>query len=297
MRSILGMVGLRSGSWMLATAALSAGGAAAQEAHYAENWQTRFQEPATDIMAQVIWFENFTLWFIIPITGLVLVLLAWCIWRYRESANPIPSRTSHNTAVEVIWTLGPVAVLIALAIPSFQLLTAQYTPPREPELTLKATGNQWNWDYEYQTETPFSFNSAILNDDGRAALRKEDLRAYPRLLAVDNEMVVPVNTVVRVLLTSNDVLHNFTVPSFGYRHDAVPGRITEIWFEPLKEGIFYGQCSELCGKDHAYMPIGVRVVSREQFDRWLAAASTDLPGANSALMAEIEAASQVAAAD
>ncbi|HEV7254854.1 MAG TPA: cytochrome c oxidase subunit II [Mesorhizobium sp.] len=281
----------------MAFAALGAGAALAQEGQPYE-WQTRFTPPATNIMAQVIWFENFTLWFIIPITALVLVLLAWCIWRYRESANPIPSRTSHNTLVEVIWTLGPVLVLIAIAIPSFQLLTLQYTPPREPELTVKVIGNQWNWDYEYQTEAPVSFNSAILNDDsGRAALGKGDLSAYPRLLAVDNELVLPVNTVIRVLLTSNDVIHNWTVPAFGYRHDAVPGRITELWFEPFKEGLFYGQCSELCGKDHAYMPVGIRVVTQDQYNRWLAAAGTDLSGANRALMAEIEAAAQVAAAD
>ncbi|MGO4840988.1 cytochrome c oxidase subunit II transmembrane domain-containing protein, partial [Rhizobiaceae sp. 2RAB30] len=139
--------------------------------------------------------------FIIPITLLVLVLLAYCILKFRASANPVPSRTSHNTLIEVIWTVGPVVVLLALAVPSFQLLTAQYTPPEEPKLTIKATGNQWNWDYEYQIQEPLSFNSAMLQEDERTAAGKEDKAKYPRLLAVDNEVVVPVNTTTRVLVT------------------------------------------------------------------------------------------------
>ena len=162
---------------------------------------------------------------------------------------------------------------------------------------MKATGNQWNWDYEYQTETPFTFNSAILDDKDRAAAGKEDRATYPRLLTVDNELVIPVDTPVRVLLTSNDVIHNFTIPSFGFRQDAIPGRITEIWFNARKEGLHFGQCSELCGKDHAFMPIAIRVVSQDQFNRWLGTAQTDLPGANKALMAAVEGASKVAAAE
>ena len=263
-----------------------------------EPWQTTFQPAATPIMAQIDWFEKYTLWFIIPVTFLVLVLLAWCIWRYRASANPIPSRTSHNTAIEVVWTVAPVVILLFIAVPSFQLLTAQYTPPTEPTMTIKATGNQWNWDYEYQIENPVTFNSMpLLRDEERAALGKESLADYPRLLAVDNEMVVPVNTTVRVLVTASDVIHAFAMPAFGIKADAVPGRINELWFAAEREGLYYGQCSELCGKDHAYMPIGIRVVSQAQYDTWLAAAASDVPGANRALMASIASASTVAAAE
>ena len=259
-------------------------------------WQTRFQAPATDIMSQIEWFEVYTLWFIVPITLLVLFLLAWCIVKYRASVNPTPSRTSHNTAIEVIWTVGPVVVLLAIAVPSFQLLTAQYTPQEEAQLTIKATGNQWNWDYEYQIEEPLTFNAALLQDDQRAAAGKEDRAVYPRLLAVDNEVVVPVNTMVRVLVTAADVLHAFAMPAFGIKVDAVPGRINETWFKANKEGLYYGQCSELCGKDHAFMPIAIRVVNDAQYTTWLAAARTDLNGANKALVAEIEAAKTVTVA-
>ena len=179
-----------------------------------------------------------------------------------------------------------------LAVPSFQLLTAQYTPPEEAEADLKATGNQWNWDYEYQVEEPLSFNSAMLPDADRAAAGKEDRAVYPRLLAVDNELVVPVNTMVRVLVTAADVIHAFAMPAFGVKTDAVPGRINEIWFKADKEGLYYGQCSELCGKDHAFMPIAIRVVTDAQYKTWLAAAKTDLAGANKALMAAIDGAAQ-----
>ena len=236
------------------------------------------------------------MWFIVPITLLVLVLLAWCIFKFRASVNPAPSRTSHNTLIEVIWTVGPVVVLLFLAVPSFQLLTRQYTPPEEPKLTIKATGNQWNWDYEYQVDDPLSFNSALLADDARQAAGKADLAVYPRLLAVDNEVVVPVETTVRVLVTASDVIHAFAMPAFGVKTDAVPGRINEIWFKAKREGLYYGQCSELCGKDHAYMPIAIRVVSDQQYGTWLAAARSDLNGANRALVADIEGDRKVAAA-
>lgn len=270
-------------------------GASAQAAQPAE-WEMRFQPAATDIMHQITWFEEYTLWFIIPITLLVLFLLAYCIVKFRASVNPNPSRTSHNTLIEVIWTVGPVLILLFIAVPSFQLLTNQYTPPEEAKLTIKATANQWNWDYEYQTEEPLSFNSAILADADRAGLGKEDRVVYPRLLAVDNEMVVPANTMVRVLVTAADVIHAFAMPSFGIKTDAVPGRINEVWFKVEKEGFYYGQCSELCGKDHAFMPIAIRVVSEDQYNTWLATAKSDLPGANKALTAEITAERNVAAA-
>jgi cytochrome c oxidase subunit 2 len=258
------------------------------------DWQTRFQPAATPIMEQIEWFEVYTLWFIVPITLFVLALLAIVIIRFRASVNPVASRTSHNTLIEVIWTVGPVVILLFLAVPSFQLLTAQYTPPEEPVLTIKATGNQWNWDYEYQVEEPLTFNSAMLQEGARAAAGKEDKAVYPRLLAVDNEVVVPVNATVRVLVTATDVLHAFAMPAFGIKTDAVPGRINEIWFKATKEGLYYGQCSELCGKDHAFMPIAIRVVNQGQYDSWITAAKTDLNGANRALMAAVDSNKKVA---
>jgi cytochrome c oxidase subunit 2 len=286
MRRILASVGAAAAFFA------SAGAYAAQPTP----WQLSFQPAATGIMEQIIWFERYSLWFITAITLLVLALLAYCIVKFRASANPNPSRTSHHTLIEVIWTVGPVVILLFLAVPSFQLLTAQYSPPEEPKLTLKATANQWNWDYEYQIDEPLSFNSAMLAEADRAEAGKEDVAAYPRLLAVDNEIVVPVSTVVRVLVTASDVIHAFAMPAFGIKTDAVPGRINEIWFKADKEGLYYGQCSELCGKDHAFMPIAIRVVAQSQYDTWLAAAKSDLTGANRALMAEIEGASKVAAA-
>ncbi len=272
------------------------GSAAAALADQPHPWQMRFQEAATPIMAQIERFEVYTLWFIIPITLLVLALLAYCIVKFRASVNPTPSKTSHNTMIEVIWTVGPVVILLFLAVPSFQLLTAQYNPPEEAKITIKATGNQWNWDYEYQMEEPLSFNAAILQEADRAAAGKEDMARYPRLLAVDNEVVVPVNTTVRVLVTAADVIHAFAMPAFGIKTDAVPGRINEIWFNAQKEGLYYGQCSELCGKDHAFMPIAIRVVTDEQYNTWLTAARTDLNGANRALMAAVDGTSPVAVA-
>ena len=182
---------------------------------------------------------------------------------------------------EQLRGLGPVAYLLRT---------------EDAALTVKASANQWNWDYEYQVDQPLSFNSAVLDDKDRAAAGKEDKAVYPRLLAVDHEMVVPVNKLTRVLVTATDVIHAFALPAFGVKTDAVPGRINEVWFKPEKEGLYYGQCSELCGKDHAFMPIAIRVVSDEQYNTWLAAAKTDLDGANKTLMAEVDGTNKVAAA-
>ena len=250
-------------------------------------WEWRFQDAATGIANQIHWFERYTLWFIIPITLLVLALLVVVVLRFRAGANPVPSKTSHNTLIEVIWTVGPVIALLFLAVPSFQLLTAQYSPD-EPKLTIKATGYQWYWGYEYQVENPVSFDALLLKDEDRAAAGKEDRARYPRLLAVDNEIVVPVGETVRLLVTAADVIHAWTIPAFGVKMDAIPGRINEIWFKADKEGLYYGQCSELCGKDHGFMPIAVRVVSQDQYNSWLAAAGSDLKGANKALQAATE---------
>jgi len=252
-------------------------------------WQKGLQPAATSIMEEIRWFEQYTLWFIVPVTLFVLVLLVIVVVKFRESANPVPSKTSHNTLIEVIWTLGPVIILLALAVPSFQLLTKQLAPTEEPELTIKATGYQWYWGYEYQVgEAPLSFDSLLLADKDRAAAGKEDKAVYPRLLAVDNEIVVPVGKHVRLLVTAADVIHAFAMPSFGIKIDAVPGRLNETWFKADREGLFYGQCSELCGKDHAFMPIAIRVVSEQQYTAWHAAAASDLNAANRALMASVD---------
>ncbi|MBN9029151.1 MAG: cytochrome c oxidase subunit II [Rhizobiales bacterium 63-7] len=250
-------------------------------------WQMGMQPAASPIMHEIRWFEQYTLWFIVPITLFVLLLLIVVVVKFRASANPVPSRTSHNTAIEVVWTVGPVLILLFLAIPSFNLLTAQLTLPQNPDLTLKATATQWQWNYEYTGEKPLAFDSYLLKDDDRAAAGKEDKAVYPRLLAVDNEMVLPVNKVVRLLVTAapTDVIHAFAMPSFGVKIDAVPGRLNETWFKAEREGLFYGQCSELCGKDHAFMPIAIRVVSQEKYDAWMAAAATNLQEANKTLMA------------
>lgn len=279
------MIAMRRGVLSGALAVLFTCGAAL--ADQPRPWEIRFQEAATGIAGQIHWFERYTLFFIVPITLLVLALLIWCVVKFRASANPEPSKTSHNTIIEVVWTVGPVIVLLFLAVPSFQLLTAQYSP-EDPTLTVKATGYQWYWGYEYQVDNPVSFDSLILKDEDRAAIDKEDRARYPRLLAVDNEVVVPVGETVRLLVTAADVIHSWTIPAFGVKMDAIPGRINEAWFKADKEGLYYGQCSELCGKDHGFMPIAVRVVSRQQYDTWLAAAASDLPGANKALQAAVE---------
>lgn len=285
-KNIVTLMGVLSGL-------LSAGSAFAAQP---EPWQMTFQPAASAIMEQIIWFERYTLWFIIPITLFVMVLLAWVMFRYRASANPVPSKTSHNTAVEIVWTVGPVVILLFLAIPSFQLLTAQYSP-EDPKLTIKATGYQWYWGYEYQAgEAPVSFDSVMLKETDRATAGKEDKKAYPRLLAVDNEMVVPVNTTVRLLVTGADVIHSFSMPAFGVKMDAVTGRSNETWFKADKEGMYYGQCSQICGKDHAFMPIAIHVVSQEQYDAWYAGAGKDLPGAYKALTASIDADKNVSVA-
>ncbi|MBR0556701.1 cytochrome c oxidase subunit II [Ciceribacter sp. L1K23] len=253
-------------------------------------WQMGLQPAATAIMEQIRWFEQYTLWFIVPITIFVLVLLIVVVMRFRAAANPVPSKTSHNTMIEIVWTVGPVLVLLFFAIPSFNLLTAQLTIPSNPDITVKATATQWLWSYEYEGENAVSFDSYLLKDEDRAAAGKVDVATYPRLLAVDNELVLPVGKTVRLLVTAapTDVIHAFAMPSFGVKIDAVPGRLNETWFKAEREGLFYGQCSELCGKDHAFMPIAIRIVSEDQYSAWLQAAAGNLGEANKALMAAVD---------
>jgi len=224
-------------------------------------WQMDLQESATPVMTQIAAFHFFLLWVIAAISAFVLGLLLIIIVRFNARANPTPSRTTHNTPLEIIWTIVPVIILATIAVPSFRLLFSQLDVPK-PDLTVKATGKQWFWTYSYPDNGNFEFDSLMVAD--------KDLKpGQLRLLTVDNEMVVPVNKVVHVLVTGADVIHSFAVPSFGIRIDAIPGRLNDTWFKATTEGVFYGQCSELCGKDHSFMPIAVRVVSEADFNKWL----------------------------
>ncbi len=225
------------------------------------------QAAASPVAVEIHKFYDLVNIIIVAITVFVLLLLLYVMYRFNERANPTPSRSTHNTLLEVAWTVIPILILVAIAIPSFRLLHLQYSYPKA-DITLKATGYQWYWEYGYP-ELGFNFESRMLDDASRDELIAENIPA-PRNLAVDNEVIVPVNKVVNVLITADPagVIHDWTVPSFGSKVDAVPGRVTTTWFKPLFEGMFYGQCSELCGKDHAFMPIGVRVVSEATFAAW-----------------------------
>jgi cytochrome c oxidase subunit II len=219
-------------------------------------WEFRLQPSATPVMDNITWFHNFLLVLITCITLFVLALLIIVVVKFNARANPVPSRTTHNTLIEVAWTLIPVLILVGIAVPSFRLLFEELDIPKA-DLTIKATGKQWYWSYAYPDNGKFEFDSLMAQDK------------QPRLLGVDNEMVVPVNKVIRVLTTGADVIHSFAVPAFGIKIDAIPGRLNETWFKATKTGMFYGQCSELCGKDHAFMPIAVRVVSDQEFADWV----------------------------
>jgi cytochrome c oxidase subunit II len=253
---------------ILAVMALLGAGAAWAGIGQPSDWQIGPQESATPVMDQIVGFHAYLLVVISLITAFVLVLLVIVIVRFNARANPTPSRTTHNTLLEVAWTLVPVLILLSIAIPSFKYLFYQLnTPPAA--LTVKATGKQWFWSYSYP-DSKFEYDSLMLTDKERKARLDKDPKAdVPRLLAVDNELVVPVNKVVRVQVTGADVIHSFAVPSFGIKIDAIPGRLNETWFKAEREGIYFGQCSELCGKDHAFMPIMVRVVSEQAFTAWL----------------------------
>jgi cytochrome c oxidase subunit II len=225
-------------------------------------WQMNFQTAVTPIMETINSFHMFLTIIAAAITVFVMILLLIVMIRFRESANPTPSRTTHNTLLEVGWTVIPALILVVIAVPSFRLLFDQLTIP-PAEITVKATGTaQWTWTYEYP-EHGIVFDSIMLQDSER----KPD---QPRLLAVDNEMVVPVNKTVRMQITADGIIHAFAVPSFGIKIDAIPGRLNETWFRATREGIYYGQCSELCGRNHAFMPIAVRVVSDQEYEAWLA---------------------------
>jgi len=234
-------------------------------------WQMNLQPAATPVAESIHSFHTMLLWIISIITVFVLILLIILVVRFNEKANPTPSKTTHNTMLEVVWTVVPVLILVIISIPSFRLLKYQVVVPKS-DLTIKLTGKQWFWTVEYAKDSGgMTFDAIMMSDEDIAKAlknggKKED---YPRLLAVDNEIVVPVNKVVRVQVTSADVIHAFAVQSFGVKIDAVPGRLNETWFQATREGVYYGQCQELCGKDHAFMPLAIRVVAHDKYDAWL----------------------------
>ncbi|WP_442896243.1 cytochrome c oxidase subunit II [Bosea sp. MMO-172] len=248
-------------------------------------WQMNLQGAVTPVAEFIHWFHDWLNIIIAIVTLFVLALLIYVVFRFNEKANPVPSKTTHNALLEVAWTVIPVLILVVIAIPSFRLLKLQLEVPQS-DMTLKVTGNQWRWTYEYPKESGgFTFDSLMLNEEERAkaiASKRIAEAEAPRLLAVDNEAVIPVGKIVRVQVTASDVIHKFTVPSFGIKIDAIPGRLNETWFKAEREGIYYGQCSFICGQDHAYMPIAVRVVSQERYAAWLAEAKQKFANAEDA---------------
>jgi cytochrome c oxidase subunit II len=234
------------------------------------------QDQHTDIGKYGRWLNDQLLLPLMAVVCLIVfALLAYAMWRFAAKRNPVASRTSHNLTIEVIWTLVPVLILVVIAVPSFRLLADQYDPPK-PDLTIKAIGHQWYWEYEYPDYGAFTFDALMLNEQEAAA------KGSPRLLETDNRVVVPVGATVKVLVTSVDVGHSWAVPAFWVKMDAWPGRINETWFKADRVGVYYGQCSELCGTKHAFMPIAVEVVEPAQFNAWVAAKEaengTETPG-------------------
>ena len=281
---------------------------AAPESFGPHPWQMMFVAPASRIMEFITWFNWYTIIIVSLIVLFVFALMAWVIVKYNKSAHPVPTRVSHNTAVEVLWTVLPILILVAIAVPSFRLLYAEYDPSKiyadfNPEtdkfLTVKVTGYQWYWGVEYGND-PDTLAFGVPESLGYDALMVpvDQLGAgQTALLSADNPLVVPEHTFIRVQVTAGDVIHAFAMPAFGLKVDAVPGRLNETYFNANRQGMFYGQCSELCGKDHAFMPLNLLVVSQDQFRRWGARAGQDLEGANQELYAAIDAAkgNQVAA--
>jgi cytochrome c oxidase subunit 2 len=257
MKMSKGQMGWRLLGLAVAGMALVSGGSAFAELGQPAPWEYTLQESGSPVMDNITWFHNFLFVLITLITLFVLALLVVVVVKFNAKTNPVPSRTTHNTLIEVAWTLIPVLILVGIAVPSFRLLFQQLDIPKA-DLTIKATGKQWYWSYAYNGK--FEFDSLLAQDK------------KPRLLGVDNEMVVPVNKVIRIQTTGADVIHSFAVPAFGIKIDSVPGRLNETWFKATKVGMYYGQCSELCGKDHAFMPIAVRVVNDQEFATWVEAA-------------------------
>ena len=223
-------------------------------------WALYFQEPATPIMSYLKNFHDHLLWLSFGIAGFVTLMIALIIFKFRAKKNPNPSKFVHNTKLEIFWTLIPTLIIMILAVPTFKIMyVMDHVPPAD--LTVKVTGHQWYWSYEYPS-SKIAFDSYIIKD--------EDLKPnHIRLLSVDRPLVVPVDSVVEVLLTSTDVIHSWAIPSFGLKKDTIPGKLNQTWFKVIKEGTYYGQCSELCGLGHGFMPIQIEVVSKEVFAKWV----------------------------
>jgi cytochrome c oxidase subunit II len=248
---------------------LSIGAAwAVTEGGYAYDGQATFLKPATDHMADIEEFHGTLLVLITFITLFVLGLLLWVMVRYNARANPKPANWSHNALIEVAWTIVPIIILVFISVQSFKILYAGEVIPPKVDLTIKAIAHQWYWSYEYPDHGNFTFDALMLSDE------EAKKAGEPRLLGVDKRIVVPVGKNVRMIITSADVIHAWTIPAFGVKIDGVPGKLNETWFNANREGVFYGQCSELCGAKHAFMPIAVEVVSQERFDQWVAEAKT-----------------------
>jgi cytochrome c oxidase subunit II len=234
----------------------------------AKNWEMGFQPAASPTAEEIHWFNDVILLpIIVAIVVFVMGLLVYAMWRFSEKRNPTPSKTTHNTTIEVLWTAVPVMILIVIAIPSFKLL---YFADRveQADMTLKAVGHQWYWSYQYPDQGGFEFDATLVSE--------QDLKAgQKRLLETDNQVVLPVDTNIRLLVTASDVLHSFALPAMGIKLDAVPGRVNETWLRINREGIYYGQCSELCGTGHAYMPITVKAVSKAEFEHWVGQAKAE----------------------
>ncbi|WP_407522578.1 cytochrome c oxidase subunit II [Methylobacterium oryzisoli] len=252
----------------VAATLLTGGAALAAEAGKPVPWQMDLQTPVTEVATEIYNFHHLLNVIMAAIVLLVLVLLLIVIFRFNERSQPTPSRTTHNTMLEVAWTIVPVLILVAIAIPSFRVLRTQLSDPKA-DLMVKVIGHAWYWSYEYPQEVGgFKFDANLLEGED------QEKSGQPKLLATDNEMVVPVNKIVKVQVTAADVLHSWALPSFGFKIDAIPGRLNQFWFKADREGTYHGQCSELCGQRHAYMPITVKVVSDAAFQAWTAEAKT-----------------------
>ncbi len=229
----------------------------------AENYGLNLLEAASPSLERITEFHDMMLWIISATVLFVFALLVFVVLRYNKAANPKPESFSHNVLIEIIWTVVPIVILIVIAVPSFKLL--YYTDrTAEPEMTLKVIGHQWYWEYEYPDQDGISFNSYMIPEEEIDASKGEQ-----RLLSTDMKVVLPVDTNIQILVTSADVIHSFAMPALGLKTDAMPGRLNETWVRITKPGVYYGQCSELCGKDHAYMPIEIHAVSKEEFVNWV----------------------------
>ena len=249
-----------------------AGAAGTALAQQPTDWEVDFQTALSPSMERIVDFNLMVTIIIVIITAFVFALMAWIVIRYNKKRNPVPSKTTHNTMLEVIWTVVPVIILLVIAVPSFRLL--YYTDRvEEADMTLKAIGHQWYWSYEYPDHGDFTFDALMLEDD-------ELEEGQPRLLATDEAVVLPVGAKIRLLTTADDVIHSWAIPAFGVKMDSVPGRVNETWFQINREGMYYGQCSELCGTLHGFMPIMIEAVSQEEFDAWVEFAREEFASAD-----------------